>query len=160
MEELETARQILEIVPAVMQIVAAELRQTEHPMVPTQLGVLTLLADHPCNLSEIAGHHAVSLPTMSNTISKMARHGWVQRSRSPEDRRKLLIEIMPQGLAVLEQIGLQVVSRIAELLKPLSEEERETLLAGLAVLQTAFAVVPNPFPIEFRDGNANNTQKP
>lgn len=153
-DELETARQIVEIVPAVMQIVAAELRRAEHPMVPTQVGVLTLLAHHPCNLSELAGYHAVSLPTMSNTISKMVKLGWVQRKRSPQDRRMLLIEITREGLDVWEQIGRQVIAAVNDLLRPLSERERVTLLDGLAVLRQAFAVVPQPFPVALRDDGA------
>jgi DNA-binding MarR family transcriptional regulator len=155
-DEVEIARQIVEIVPAVMQIVAAELRRTEHSMVPTQIGVLTLLANHPCNLSELAEHHAVSLPTMSNMISKMVSLGWVQRKRSERDRRMLLIEITREGLAVWEQIGRQVIGALTALLRPISKDERETLLEGLAVLRRAFAVVPQPFPIEFTEGSPSS----
>jgi DNA-binding MarR family transcriptional regulator len=153
-DEVEIARQVVEIVPAIMQIVAAELRHAEYPMVPTQIGVLTLLAHHSCNLSELAVYHAVSLPTMSNTISKMVKLGWVQRTRSPHDRRMLLIEITEEGLAVWEQIGRQVISAVTDLLRPISGSEREMLLAGLAVLRRAFAVVPQPFPLEFSGGSS------
>jgi DNA-binding MarR family transcriptional regulator len=145
------ARRIIEILPTVMQVVTAELRRTQYPLVPTQLGVLTMLADHPCNLSELAEHHVVSLPTMSNIISKMVAQGWVARTRAEHDRRMLLIEITAVGRGVWLEIGRQIISRITELLTPLSADEREALLTGLVLLQTAFAVMPQPFPIEFED---------
>jgi len=144
---LEIARQIVEIVPTVMQIVAAELRRGDYPMVPTQLGVLTMLAHHPCNLSELARYHLVSLPTMSGAISKMVQQGWVMRRRSEQDRRLLELEITDAGLAVWERIGSQVIANITALLSPVSSEDREALFAGLAVLRDAFAVVPQPFPL-------------
>lgn len=149
----EIARQIVEIVPAVMQIVAAELRRGDYPMAPTQLGVLTMLAHHPCNLSELAKYHLVSLPTMSSAISKMAKHGWVARRRAKHDRRLLEIEITDEGLAVWEQIGRQVINHITELLSPVSPGERESLLGGLGVLRDAFSVVPQPFPLSTKDEN-------
>jgi DNA-binding MarR family transcriptional regulator len=149
--EIETARHIVEIVPTVMQIVAAELRRARFPVSPTQLGVLTVLAHHPCNLSELAEHHLVSLPSMSSAISNMVEQGWVQRKRAEHDRRMLMIEISPEGLNVWEKIGRLVISRLTELLAPLTPAERQSLLDGLAVLRKAFAVVPQPFPLEIRE---------
>lgn len=149
--ETETARHIVEIVPTVMQIVAAEMRRAKFPVSPTQLGVLTMLAHHPCNLSELAEHHLVSLPTMSAAISNMTQQGWVQRKRAEHDRRMLMIEISAEGLAVWEKIGRLVVARLTELLRPLTAAERQTLLEGMAVLRKAFAVVPQPFPIEIKE---------
>lgn len=147
----ETVRQVIEIVPAVMQVVTAELRQGQYPIVPTQLGILTMLAHHPCNLSELAEHHYVSLPTMSNSISKMVEQGWVERTRSPHDRRMLLINITSDGQAVLKQIAQHVASRMLKLLSILSAEEQDTLSAGLDVLKKVLAVMPQPFPIDFKE---------
>lgn len=139
-----TARQVLEIIPLVMRIVTAELRRgTHHPIVPAQLGVLTILAQRSCNLSELAEQHAVSLPTMSSTVSKMVEQGWVARARSSHDRRHLLIKLTPAGRTVLEQITAQMVTRVAELLTPLTAEAHKDLTAGLAVLQQVFAVPIN-----------------
>jgi len=152
----EIARQIVEIVPTVMQIVAAELRRADYPMAPTQLGVLTMLAHHPCNLSELARYHLVSLPTMSNAISKMVKQGWVARKRSKEDRRLLELQITKAGLAVWEQIGGQVIASINALLSPVSSKDRKALFAGLGVLREALAVVPQPFPLSFVDEDEEN----
>ena len=71
-----TALHVLEIMPLMMQIITTELRQAEYNLVPTHLGVLSVLAQKPHNLSELAEHHAVSLPTMSGIISRMTKAGW------------------------------------------------------------------------------------
>jgi DNA-binding MarR family transcriptional regulator len=134
----QTAEQVVEIVPLVMRIVAAELRQTEPAVIPAHLGVLFLLTQRPRNLSELAELQAVSLPTMSNTISKMAQAGWVTRTRASHDRRVLLIEITPAGEAILSKMGGYIIDKVAQILDPLSAEELDTLRAGLAILRRAF----------------------
>ena len=134
----QTAAQVVEIVPLVMRIVAAELRQTEPFLIPAHLGVLFLLTQQPRNLSELAELQAVSLPTMSNTISKMAQEGWVTRTRADHDRRVLLIEITPAGEAVLAEMSGYIVNKVAQILDPLSAAELEMLRAGLVILRRAF----------------------
>lgn len=134
----QTAAQVVEIVPLVMRIVAAELRQTKPTLIPAHLGVLFLLSQQPRNLSQLAELQAVSLPTMSNTISKMAQEGWVTRSRADHDRRVLLIEITPAGEAVLVEMSGYIVRKVAQMLDPLSAAELDTLRAGLVILRRAF----------------------
>lgn len=134
----QTAAQVVEIVPLVMRIVAAELRQTKPTIIPAHLGVLFLLTQQPRNLSELAELQAVSLPTMSNTISKMAQEGWVTRTRANHDRRVLLIEITPAGASVLAEMSGYIVNKVAQILDPLSAAELDTLRAGLVILRRAF----------------------
>jgi DNA-binding MarR family transcriptional regulator len=134
----QTAEQVVEIVPLVMRVVAAELRQTEPTVIPAHLGVLFLLTQRPRNLSELAELQAVSLPTMSNTISKMVQEGWVTRTRASHDRRVLLIEISPAGEAILAKMSGYIIEQVARILDPLSAEELDTLRAGLAILRSAF----------------------
>ena len=65
------ARKLLQIIPSVMQTLAAELRKTGQLLSPSQFGVMVTLHYHPCNLSELAEHQGVSLPTMSSTITRL-----------------------------------------------------------------------------------------
>jgi DNA-binding MarR family transcriptional regulator len=135
----QTAHQVVEIVPLVMRVVAAELRRTEYAMIPAHLGVLFLLDQRPRNLSELAEQQAVSLPTMSNTVTTMVREGWVRRSPAERDRRMVLIEITPAGQAALAEISGHIIGTVARLLEPLSAEELRTLHTGLAILRESFA---------------------
>ncbi len=145
-KRLETAQQVLQIIPSVMRMVASEVRAMKSPVALNQLSVLSVLLQQKCNLSELAEYHAVSSPTMSNTISTLAQRGLVTRTRSESDRRQVLIELTPAGTAVLQEIGLQVIARMAELLAPISDEEQDTLRAGLVALHRAFGGAEHPFP--------------
>ena len=108
-------------------------------MSPAHFRLLAILANHSCNLSELALRQAVSLPTMSNSISVLVERGWVKRVSSPGDRRQVLLELTPVGREALDEIKDQAEARVAELLNQLSSHELESLSAGLAVLEQAFA---------------------
>jgi len=137
-KRLETAQQVLQIIPTVMRIVAAEVRRMNSPVALNQISVLSVLLQQKCNLSELAEYHAVSLPTMSNTVRTLAQRGLVTRSRLESDRRQLLIELTPAGTAVLQEIGLQVIARMADMLAPVSDAEQGALRVGLIALNRAF----------------------
>jgi DNA-binding MarR family transcriptional regulator len=137
-DNIQTAQQVVEIVPLVMRVVAAELRQTQPAVIPAHLGVLFLLTQRPRNLSELAELQAVSLPTMSNTVSKMAQEGWVTRRRAAHDRRLLLVEITSAGEALLAEMSGYIIGKVAQILDPLSPAELDALRGGLAILRRSF----------------------
>jgi DNA-binding MarR family transcriptional regulator len=133
------AHEILQVVPQVMRTLALEMRRTGHTPAPVHCRLLVLLAEGPHNVSELAEKQAVSLPTMSNSITTLVEHGWVTRVRPPHDRRMVQVELTPAGRAALSEIMRSVEARLRELLEPLSPGECDQLLAGLAVLRASFA---------------------
>ncbi len=132
------ARQVLEVVPLVMRTLASELRRTPYDMAPVHFRLLVLLAERPHNLSELAHRQAVSLPTMSNSITTLVERGWVTRVRPPQDRRMVQVELTAAGQAVLEEILRRGEARVTELLGSLTPAECDRLLAGCAILRAAF----------------------
>ncbi len=138
-EVRDVARQVLQIVPLVMRVVAAELRNAPHEIVPAHYRLLHMLCQGPRNLSDMAEMQAVSLPTMSNTIDTLEQRGWVTRTRSTDDRRVVVVALTPAGRHVLEVVEQQAEERLAVLLSGLSDEERLMLAEGLSILRRAFA---------------------
>ncbi|GAB4581123.1 MAG: hypothetical protein Fur0022_38700 [Anaerolineales bacterium] len=134
----QAARDFLQIIPLVMHSLGSDMRQSTELPVPGHFNLLYLLAKGPHNLSELAEKHSVSAPTMSNTISTLVERGWVQRIQSQQDRRQISISLTPAGHAVLHAVQTFAENRIAEILAPLSPEELGQLIAGLAVLRSAF----------------------
>jgi DNA-binding MarR family transcriptional regulator len=134
------AQQILAIVPPVMRTVAAELRRSDRPVSPAYFGALYTLAVRPCNLSELAEHQGVSLPTISNTVASLVARGLVQRTRSHEDRRVVKIELTQAGRQHLIQVSHQAEERVEAMLEGISEDDRRALVEGLAVLRRIFGV--------------------
>jgi DNA-binding MarR family transcriptional regulator len=138
-----TARRIMEVVPMVMRTLASEMRCAGHLTVPAHGGLLVILAEGPHNLSELADKHAVSLPTMSSSISTLVERGWVTRSRAPDDRRKVQVELTPAGRTALEAMSKAVEERLARKLSCLSPTECERVLAVLELLHGCFARLPS-----------------
>jgi DNA-binding MarR family transcriptional regulator len=134
----ESARDILQIIPLVMRTVAAELRAAGELAVPAHFGLLSILNDHPRMLTELASIQGVSLPTMSNSISAMAEHGWVRRLAPEADRRVIMIEVTPAGRAALERVARCAETHLADVLAPLDLPARRRLQNGLGVLRKVF----------------------
>ena len=78
------------------------------------------------NLAErlVLKHHSVV-----ELVDRLAAHGYVRRTRSRDDRRKVLISLLPRGLKLVEQVarqriselrasGIQLVTAIDALLQP------------------------------------------
>ena len=135
------ARQLLAIILPLTRAIAAELRQTDPSLNSAHLGVLAMLVERPCNLSELADYQGVSLPTMSGSISRLEARGWVQRERSTDDRRIVIIQLTPLGEQKLAEMHEQVEAYIGRLLESTSPTERETLAEGLNVLQNLFKII-------------------
>jgi DNA-binding MarR family transcriptional regulator len=98
---------------------------------------------------------AVSLPTTSNSISVLVERGWVKRVPSPDDRRQVLLELTPDGRAVLVEIKSRAEARVAKLLGKLAPDDLAGLSAGLAVLERVFASAACPRS----DGHAQDKVK-
>jgi DNA-binding MarR family transcriptional regulator len=133
------ARCVVEVIPRVMRTLAQEFRSTGYPPAPVHCVLLVSLAEGPHNLTELAEKLAVSLPTMSNSINTLVERGWVSRSRAAEDRRMVVVELTPEGQAILDKTTCSVAGRVGELLASLSPEECEMLLSGLEILDGCFS---------------------
>jgi len=133
------ARCVVEVIPLVMRTLALEMRSTGYLPMPAHCRLLLLLAERPHNLSELAERQAVTLPTMSNSISTLVERGLATRLRAPHDRRMVLVELTPDGRAVLRKMVHSVEGRIAERLGCLSSDQDSQIIAGLEALRSCFA---------------------
>lgn len=140
----DTAREILEIIPLVMRTVAAELRAAGEMPAPAHFGLLSILSIRPRMLSDLASLQGVSLPTMSNSITAMAEHGWVRRAAPEGDRRVIMIEVTPAGRAALERVARCAEAHLAEVLAPLDLPARRRLHGGLGILRKVFGTNGTP----------------
>ncbi|MGE3819621.1 MAG: MarR family winged helix-turn-helix transcriptional regulator [Isosphaeraceae bacterium] len=89
----------------------------------------------PC--LEIAGRMVTRLPDVTRLIDRLESKGLVQRSRTEEDRRVVLIAITAAGLTLLASLDEPVQSLTRELLGHLSHEELDQLNALLVKARRA-----------------------
>jgi DNA-binding MarR family transcriptional regulator len=132
------ARQILQLMPIIMRTVSSELRRGSHYVTPSHLGLLATLARGPSTLSRLSEILAVSLPTMSNSITTFVHRGWVKRKQAADDRRFVTIELTAKGWKALEDIRNRAEMLLETQLAPLSKARCEKLGAALRILEGSF----------------------
>ena len=140
------AQAILQVIPRIMRTIGSSRRWSGLTVSPAHFRLLSILANHTCNLSELAVRQAVSLPTMSNSISVLVERGWVNRVPSQDDRRQVLLELTPDGRAALAKMKDEAEARVVELLDPLSPDDLKSLAAGLVILDRALVSAADAGP--------------
>ena len=116
---------------------ARELRREIHTLGVTS-GQVTLLVQIKRNpgitASELAERERISAPGMSGHISRLETATLIERTRAT-DRRRIGLTLTPAGEQVLEDVRRKRTAWLAEHLKGLSPEERDTIEAALPALE-------------------------
>ncbi|MFE8597172.1 MarR family transcriptional regulator [Archangium violaceum] len=95
---------------------------------PPQLAVLeALLHLGPMSQSELGRKLLRSNPNMTALLDNLERSKWIQRARSPEDRRVVVVSLTPEGRRVIERVFPAHAAHVTALMGALSAEEQETL---------------------------------
>jgi DNA-binding MarR family transcriptional regulator len=137
--DLETlSRDIVEIVPLVMRVLAAELRKSGDNLSPAHLRTLTLLKIQGCRLGELAEREQVTSATISRSVATLEERGWVRRVRSQDDRRVVVAELTPQGESVLQALQARARARVHDILGPVTDEEAGRLCEAMPILLRVF----------------------
>lgn len=95
---------------------------------PPQFAVLeALLHVGPMSQSELGRKLLRSNPNMTALLDNLERDKRIQRERSPEDRRVVVVSLTPEGRRVIERVFPAHAAHVAALMGALSAEEQETL---------------------------------
>jgi MarR family 2-MHQ and catechol resistance regulon transcriptional repressor len=95
---------------------------------PPQLAVLeALLHLGPMSQSELGRKLLRSNPNMTALLDNLERNQWIQRERSPEDRRVVVVSLTPEGRRVIERVFPAHAAHVTALMGALTAEEQETL---------------------------------
>jgi DNA-binding MarR family transcriptional regulator len=121
-----------------------EQRLAEHGIELTmlQLGVLRLIELYPDNtLSQLSRHMRLAPATLVPVVDVFVRSGHVARVEDPEDRRRTLLNLTENGLAMMDKIRLlKPDDRLMTALEQLGFSEVQHLLVSLRNLLTYLAV--------------------
>jgi DNA-binding MarR family transcriptional regulator len=82
----------------------------------------------PSALSKFQG---VTPNTISALIGGLEDEGWIERQKHPTDARKTILNITDTGRTLVEDTHVQSNEWVGQLLKDLSEEERQILITLL-----------------------------
>ena len=88
-------------------------------------------------LMDLAQHMGVTPSTMSISIERLVRQGYVLRSRDPHDARRVSLTLSARGARLRESKSVLDAVRVRGMLARLSPDEREKAISGLALLGKA-----------------------
>jgi DNA-binding MarR family transcriptional regulator len=112
--------------------------QTARVLSAHQASVLDHLDDvESTSLLDLARHMGVTASTMSLTVDRLERGGYVTRVRSTEDRRRVDLRLTPAGVAIKRQQKVLEPDLVAAVLDRLNEQDRGHALRGLELLAEA-----------------------
>jgi DNA-binding MarR family transcriptional regulator len=75
-----------------------------HELSRTEVGALLTLLDGPRRITELAATEALAQPTVTQLVDKLQKRGLVERQRSGDDGRVVLVVISARGREQLEAL--------------------------------------------------------
>src|SRR5690554_8002496 len=103
---------------------------------PSQFGVLmSLRIAGPQTLGELSAQERVTAPSMNRTVNLLEASGLLSRTASPDDGRKVIIELTDAGRAVLEDTRRRRDAWVGERVATLSDGGKAGREAATPVLR-------------------------
>ena len=109
-----------------------------------QLRILILLQqERAASVGQLAAHLGVTLPSITATVDRLVRVGFVSREDDPTDRRRVINRLTPAGLAILERLQEGRRARLVAALERLTPDELMTLTTAMTRFETALKETGN-----------------
>lgn len=120
-------------------------RASELDLTYAQSQVLFYVNDRGgCHMGDVAKAFGVTLPAVTHIIDRLEQKQFVVRGDDPADRRVHVLEVTPQGRALVQELhGLQMRS-LERVLARMPGRDRRHVLRGLEILVDAAAGVTKP----------------
>jgi DNA-binding MarR family transcriptional regulator len=120
-----------------LQRIARRIRanRAEGDLGDTQLSVLFHLERGPSTLTELAAHERITPPSMNRALNGLEDSGYVTRTKSADDARKVVIDLTPAAIALLGETRRLRTAWFSQRLATLDPGERAALEAALPTLR-------------------------
>ena len=100
-----------------------------------QCVVLQLLLDDPLDVSSLAAEVGGSISAMTRLVDGLERRGWVERTRDPDDRRRVVIQLTPSGHEEATRLSALTHGAVAAVLQHIPEKKHAQCLASLELIR-------------------------
>jgi DNA-binding MarR family transcriptional regulator len=139
--EDECAREMLDAVPSVMRFIRAEMRSHRALglSVPQFRSLLFIEKTAGTSLSGVAEHLGLTSPSACKLIDGLSARGMVTRRESTGDRRRVSLEITPEGARAVADARGKTQKSLSELLGSLGAAELVTVTKSMSALRRVFA---------------------
>ena len=108
-----------------------------------QYTALTVLERHPdLSSAQLARNSFVTAQSMADMIVTLQARELIERHRDPEDRRRLVLALTPQGRRLLNRYRPKVAALESEMLSALTVRQAADLQRSLSACRAALADHP------------------
>ncbi|HEX5460171.1 MAG TPA: MarR family transcriptional regulator [Steroidobacteraceae bacterium] len=140
---IDCAAEILEAVPAAIRFIRAQMRcQRGRDLSVPQFRTLAFIHSHSgTTLSAVSDWLGLSLPATSRLVGGLVKKKLVSRRIPPGNRRVVALSISARGDRTVAAARRATVMRLAAVVAPFSDDERETIRSALSALRQEFEAV-------------------
>src|SRR5438270_939704 len=92
-------------------------------------------ADRNLTVNDLAARAMRSQSTVSIVLSRLERHGLVERARSPHDGRSVVLGLTASGRRLLRRAPAPATSEVLDALRRLTRDELKAVSRGLSALR-------------------------
>ena len=126
-----------ELRPALLRLARNLRRETAALGVTSHQATLLALVDGRPGLSlrELADAEGISAPSLSGHVDRLEAAGLLVRVRSEDDRRRVGLELTPEGRTILRRVRARRTTWLADRLANLTDDERERVEEALPALR-------------------------
>lgn len=104
-----------------------------------QWAVLKIISKKPIQMNELGHELMVSSPTITSLIDRMEKKGIVKRAEDGKDRRKIEIQLTPEGKKFYEKTRKQIMEFLQRSVSVLTPQETTELLVLLKKLKNGIS---------------------
>lgn len=136
----DCAREVLEVVPAVMRPIRHHMRshRGEGLSIPQFRSLCFVGSCDGASLSAVAEHLDLSLPTVSRLVNGLVERGYMQRRTGADDRRHVSLSLRARGRVVMSEARKATQEFLAAKFDRLDPERREALVTAMRALRETF----------------------
>jgi DNA-binding MarR family transcriptional regulator len=136
----EIARELLEVVPAVMREIRSQMhsRGSLDLTVPQFRTLAFVNRNKGSSLSEVADHIGLTSPSASTLVDGLIQRGLMTREEHPGDRRRVRLAVTRPGEIILETSTNGTMAYLAKKLSNMSADGREVIVKAMNTLRLIF----------------------
>ena len=135
------AQGVLEVVPAVMRYIRAQMRAHRGAglSVPQLRSLLFVNRHEGAALGSLAEHLGLTPPSTSKLVEDLVKRRLLERAISTADRRRLRLGISPAGKRQLEAVLEETHGKLSAAMAGLDPRELQAVSLAMQTLRACFA---------------------
>jgi len=138
--QARVAREVMDVMPQVTWFLRGTMRHHRGGLSLPQFRTLVRVRRQPTiNLSVLAEHLGVSLPSASRMVAGLVDKGLLQRKGRSGDRRQMSLALTARGEAVLGAARRATQQCLESQISPLEARQRKTVMEAMGILKRCFA---------------------